>query len=427
MLNTLFTFLLVIFSVQYSISQCGSIDFYNGTWDNGTPGGGWGTGSVGTTSLGCGGNATVSFGSIGSGSFSGVGIVVSSAVEGFTLGSGNSELIDQIGDGLVNTVVMDVVFDQPLWINNWVLGDIDSYWRPTSSDKQWQEAVYIEGWTSGGIGALGTGDVAPVFSNPGSALQSTGVNAAGVDGWAARQLSSGQPALDPDAEIAFSLGSVTTPITAMRLYLVNNGNVNVSTGHNITIQNPSDPAPSVASSTLPIQLTSFEAIRGQLDVQLNWMTSSEMNNDYFMIQRSTNAMEWNEIGMLRGKGTTIHKNSYEFVDDFPALGNNYYRLMQVDFDGKERFSNVVWIEFLEASNQLSIRISPNPASNIVTIRSVDIKKRNISLFDQMGKNLTHLLQIDSISPHQLQSDISHLNNGIYFLKCGSHVRRIVKY
>jgi hypothetical protein len=115
------------------------------------------------------------------------------------------------------------------------------------------------------------------------------------------------------------------------------------------------------TNPLPIELISFTAKRISSRVFLRWVTASELNNDYFTIQRSTDGVSFQEIGELKGKGTILIESKYEFVDEKPVFGKSYYRLKQTDFDGKSTYSSVVMIEMLPEGNS-QINVYPNPVS-----------------------------------------------------------------
>src|SRR5690606_21541103 len=94
------------------------------------------------------------------------------------------------------------------------------------------------------------------------------------------------------------------------------------------------------SGAAPVELTRFEARRtGDSQVLLSWETDSEKDNDYFAIERSGNGSDFGTIGKAPGKGTSQDKQQYRYTDGDPLPGINYYRLRQVDFDGKTDYSN----------------------------------------------------------------------------------------
>jgi len=112
--------------------------------------------------------------------------------------------------------------------------------------------------------------------------------------------------------------------------------------------------PSYALNPLPVELVSFTARRHGAQVRLAWQTAAERNSQYFEVQRSTDGRSFQKVTTMKAKGTAA---SYEAYDPQPLLqGAAYYRLLQVDTDGKEAFSAVQVI-----NNQLHISVYPNPA------------------------------------------------------------------
>jgi hypothetical protein len=114
----------------------------------------------------------------------------------------------------------------------------------------------------------------------------------------------------------------------------------------------------LGSTTLPVEITSFNAIAQNNKVMLNWITGSELNNQYFEIEKSNNGNQYEPIGRVAGKGTTSQTNSYSFTDHAPLAMINYYRLKQVDIDNRYKYSAVVTIK-LDGKLKKSINIFPN--------------------------------------------------------------------
>lgn len=94
-------------------------------------------------------------------------------------------------------------------------------------------------------------------------------------------------------------------------------------------------------SPLPIELISFDVTPQPDHNLLTWKTLTELNNDYFVVERSTDAVSWNNIFTIKGAGTSVELEEYEYRDYYFLPGVNYYRLHQVDFDGKSEYFNIV--------------------------------------------------------------------------------------
>ncbi len=118
--------------------------------------------------------------------------------------------------------------------------------------------------------------------------------------------------------------------------------------------------------TIPVLLTNFTAVLSNKNAQLNWQTSSEISNKNFEVQRSSDGISFTTIAIINGNGTTSLPHSYSFTDiNFMQQGRAYYRLKQVDLDGKFTYSKVVYLQAsLEGFN---VDINPNPATTSFTL------------------------------------------------------------
>lgn len=122
----------------------------------------------------------------------------------------------------------------------------------------------------------------------------------------------------------------------------------------------------ITNLILPIELTSFTATPQDRTTLLNWQTASEINNDFMAIETSTDGENFKEIGRVQGAGTTNETQQYQLVDENPSQGLNYYRLLQVDYDGTATYSKVVTVNF--GQNTGDVSIYPNPTTNDLTIK-----------------------------------------------------------
>ena len=94
---------------------------------------------------------------------------------------------------------------------------------------------------------------------------------------------------------------------------------------------------------MPIELIEFTATLYNKKVNIKWSTASEINNDYFNIERSKNGIDWYIIGTVKGKGNSNQISYYSFYDEKIIEGDTYYRLQQIDFDGENSYSHIVHI------------------------------------------------------------------------------------
>ncbi len=178
------------------------------------------------------------------------------------------------------------------------------------------------------------------------------------------------------------------------------------------------------SNSLPIELLDFNAhkMAGQ-KVKLNWQTLSEINNDYFTVERSNDRGEhWQGIGQLKGAGNSTQELHYELMDYAPLTGENYYRLKQTDFDGQTEYFEVKVVVF-DANEMGSIQAYPNPVINnevnislkslasgaySITLLSAEMKvlmRKEIHLEGQKREETTHV-----------QFQDLKLKSGVYYLR-----------
>ena len=158
---------------------------------------------------------------------------------------------------------------------------------------------------------------------------------------------------------------------------------------------------------LPVELTKFDAKRNQNKVYLNWATATELNNDHFEIQHSADGSDYITIGQLKGNGTTSVGASYNFEHLNPSVGINYYRLKQVDVDGKYEYSPIRSVLF--GKNKISI--SPTFAKESVTIYVSDDQSTSFGIFNLSGQQV-----LSGKAIGQQRIDVGFLQTGMYFIR-----------
>ncbi len=158
-------------------------------------------------------------------------------------------------------------------------------------------------------------------------------------------------------------------------------------------------------SSLPVRLVDFSGIQNKDDIQLNWQTSSETNHHYFAMERSFDGKTFNEIGKVDESFSQTHFKNYKFTDDGANLGKNYYRLNQFDLDGKSTLSKIIMV-YKKENN--SLKLSPNPATNILNINASFTTP--LKIYNYLG-----IVQIERVlEKGENQIGIQNLNRGIYF-------------
>lgn len=142
-------------------------------------------------------------------------------------------------------------------------------------------------------------------------------------------------------------------------------NIQTNTTYTFRINSPADiypnPLPTLTTAaTLPVELINFTAISENNRVKLTWSTASELNNDFFEVEKSTDGDIWNVIATIKGKGTSGQLNNYIAYDHQPANGINYYRISQHDFDGTVKKSSIKNVK-VNVTKVANVTIYPNPS------------------------------------------------------------------
>lgn len=109
---------------------------------------------------------------------------------------------------------------------------------------------------------------------------------------------------------------------------------------------------------VPVTLVSFTAKVVGSGVEVNWITASELNNDYFLVEKSKDGKEFLPVRKVKGAGTTSRTSNYNIVDEKPYRGISYYRLSQTDFDGSKTYSKVASVNVDGKDDNL--KLYPNP-------------------------------------------------------------------
>ncbi|MEQ9425581.1 MAG: T9SS type A sorting domain-containing protein [Cyclobacteriaceae bacterium] len=153
-------------------------------------------------------------------------------------------------------------------------------------------------------------------------------------------------------------------------------------------------ASTTEENPLPVTLVDFKGTAADDGIHLNWTTATEINNDYFEIQRSRDLKSFSTLDRVKGNGNSNNPLVYTFLDKTPHAGVNYYRLKQVDFDGAFEVFDAIYVDNTVAL-QSNLTIYPNPVSGqqlIFGIKGVDAEQTlSISISDLSGKQLHHQL------------------------------------
>jgi hypothetical protein len=171
----------------------------------------------------------------------------------------------------------------------------------------------------------------------------------------------------------------------------------------------------IDNTTLPVELLYFEGKEISSNAVLEWATTTEINNDYFEIEKSFDGFHFQLIGKVQGNGSTKETMYYSFADtDFNR--SSYYRLKQKDFDGTSDFSDIIFVESSQVNKDMAF--TPNPFSNQDHFRLLVDSDKDIllNIISLEGRML-----YTTKGPHQevernTQNFLEQLKQGLYFLE-----------
>jgi len=165
---------------------------------------------------------------------------------------------------------------------------------------------------------------------------------------------------------------------------------------------------------LPVEFVDYTAsILDNSEVKLDWITATEINNSHFEVEHSSDGVSFRVFGEVSGNGTTQLKQEYSYIHTTPAIGANYYRLKQIDFDGGFEYSDIRVVEIKRTGK---IVINPSAAVAEITIELAESFGENsvIGIYDMMGRTV---MMSDFDGTLNIKTiDISNLQKGYYVVR-----------
>jgi len=187
----------------------------------------------------------------------------------------------------------------------------------------------------------------------------------------------------------------------------------------------------INNNSLPVEILSYSAACNEEVVEIRWTTASESNNDYFSLEHSPDAISWQALAMVSGAGNSSMNLDYEYTDNNPYSGINYYRLIQTDFNGQKDTIGIVSAGCGQSGATVSYY--PNPFTSELTIQMDNIvtDRAVVQIFDALGQLVyTRILNAEEIEGSSVVFDLSGLAPGMYSVEFSSYVfistRKIVR-
>lgn len=166
---------------------------------------------------------------------------------------------------------------------------------------------------------------------------------------------------------------------------------------------------------LPVALLSFKGSSTENGHLLEWQTTNEIHASGFEVQKSYNRTSWTIIGFEAANNQAMEISKYGFVDYHPASGNNYYRLRQLDSDGRSTFSSIINIPGFSTSSEYPLILYPNPIQSghlFVNTPAVQDAEVDIQLINPQGQ----IIRQTRMEPSGSYIDISGLPAGVYLVR-----------
>lgn len=168
-------------------------------------------------------------------------------------------------------------------------------------------------------------------------------------------------------------------------------------------------------NALPVQFLNFKGVQDSEDVLLTWITATEIANEHFEVERSFNGTIFESQGNVKGAGYSYDLNTYNFRDEIISLkyvSTLYYRIKQVDFDGRISFSEIISVDISNINHSNTVSVNPNPAREFIVLERGGFETAlSYIIYDNNGA-------VVSASDIHLgeKINISGLRKGMYFLE-----------
>ncbi|MCB0705977.1 MAG: choice-of-anchor B family protein [Saprospiraceae bacterium] len=176
----------------------------------------------------------------------------------------------------------------------------------------------------------------------------------------------------------------------------------------------------LVTTTVPVELIDFQGYIKENYHLLEWETATESNSAYYEVERSRDGENFTVLGKVAAQGNTLSQHNYQFIDENPLAGSNYYRLRMVDQDGTFEYSHLLHLLLRENTGDI-IRVYPNIISGprqLIADHDLSQSQKEslvVRLLDANGRVVLNQVPISDMGP-SLYLDIPTLPTGIYFLE-----------
>jgi len=179
-----------------------------------------------------------------------------------------------------------------------------------------------------------------------------------------------------------------------------------------------------STTPLPVVLTNLNTKCNDNGAEIEWTTKSEINNDYFTIEKSIDGYSFKNIGEVDGAGNSNEINNYNYYDSY-NYGQTYYKISQTDFDGTTKAFKIVSANCINSNNADNIILYPNPAINNTTIK-IDGENNftSVIITDILGKQIKELSVLGN--ENIININTINLSEGVYNVILKSNNGQVIK-
>jgi hypothetical protein len=167
------------------------------------------------------------------------------------------------------------------------------------------------------------------------------------------------------------------------------------------------------NNALPVKFVSFTAACNANAVSLEWKTAIELNSQYYLVQRSSDGIQWRAVAKIAANGKSA-VNSYSYKDN-TAAGHDYYRVAEVDADGQVQLSNTV---HADCNVNMAFSVWPNPAGEWMYVNMPSTRNSSavLSLFDGKGALVRQRAAALAEGPNQIRINLQGIAPGLYYIR-----------
>ena len=224
--------------------------------------------------------------------------------------------------------------------------------------------------------------------------------------------------------IIFNIAEPTTNTTITTVSGSGGQNCNTCGSASGGTGSPGDGVLDNEAGPLPVVLQSFFAHKATNYNLLEWCSSVEINNDYYLLEKSKKGQRWLPFATVNGRGNSLEENCYRYLDQSPYQFETYYRLSQHDFDGKSEILGVRKAATYSEIAEGEILLEPNPCEERFRIRT-NANLQYISIIDINGRPVKGV-SLSKLNQQYVLANVSNLSSGIYFIRIKESMKRFIK-